>query len=577
MTKKEELEAEIEATVAELPQRLPPEKAQIFVDRGMMKGNLAVFGIEQVLNADTGKHERKAVVHCTACGESFVTDYKKEYSLCRYGGESFSIKHPLHNGYIPNHTDMTCPKCMETVETAHSAGGYGSKRTIVSHRVFSIENVRNHFCILAWVLSKYADKNGIVSYAFERNEGVLLIGKRFVRVTSRYCNMRGSYSYLSQWERRKHFDDMLPDMYVKNILPFDMQEIYKTEAAHSAIDKYVEANLFNVYPIHLSLYIKLWTKHKNIENLAMQGFGRVISSALRNNMVGYYGTKKSLDLEYARKNINFKENRPHLMLGIEKEELPAARFWSIDQLKIFKYLRDSKGVKLDADMLKEIYKHGFSYSNVHDFFENEYNGFKPTVIRTFNYILSERKNEHICPGVISLQYLRDYWNALYKVNGEMTKELLYPKGIVKAHDDMNGKVKEKADREIDENIRKYSAANENLCFSDEETGLQIFPAPTHQSLITEGKTLRHCVARYASEVAAGKTLILFIRKTSEPDTPFFTLEYKNGSVAQNHGLSNCSRTAEVKAFEEKWLKFIKTKGNKNGKRNSKQSEQHAVA
>ena len=578
MTKKEELEAEIDATVSELPQTIPPEKAQIFVDRGALNKDCAVFGIEFVDNEETGIKERKAVVHCTACGKSFVTDYKKEYSSCMYFGERFAIRIPGSDSWCMSWTDMHCPICSQTVEATHSAGWCGSKRTIVSQEVFSIENVRNHFCILSWMLRKQTDKSGVVSYVFERKEGVLLIGNRFVRVTSEYRVMGGGYSHLTKWERRKRFDDMLSDMYVKAILPFDMQEVYKTEAAHSAIDKYIEANLFNSYPIELSAYVRLWTKHKNVENLVVQGLGKIVSDILRKlTNSTTYGRKMSIRWDEVDQYINYKKSRPHLMLDIEKEEISEARRWNLQQLQIFKYVRDSRGIKLDTDTLVNISKNDIRYSSFREFFDNVHYGFRPSVVKTLNYIFTERKNEHTVRSIISLQYLRDYWNSLHEIYGAMPSELLYPKGLVKSHDEMNAKVIEKADRELDENIRKYSEENAHLAFCDEELGLQIFPAPSHNSLITEGKMLCHCVARYAKDVASGKTLILFIRKTSEPDKPFYTLEYKYGSVVQNRGHRNCSRTAEVKAFEEKWLKFIKRKERKNGKCNSKQSEQHAVA
>ena len=107
----------------------------------------------------------------------------------------------------------------------------------------------------------------------------------------------------------------------------------------------------------------------------------------------------------------------------------------------------------------------------------------------------------------------------------------------------------------------------------------IRPAASHSELIAEGKALHHCVGGYAKSHADGSTSIFFIRKISAEDTPFYTLEYKNGKVQQNRGNGNCSRTQEVSDFEEEWLEYIKNKEfMKNGKRSSRnQNKQHAIA
>ena len=63
----------------------------------------------------------------------------------------------------------------------------------------------------------------------------------------------------------------------------------------------------------------------------------------------------------------------------------------------------------------------------------------------------------------------------------------------------------------------------------------------------EGEALGHCVATYVDKVAEGKTLIFFIRRESEPDKPFFTLEWR-GAVIQCYGYKHCDPTPEIKEF-----------------------------
>ena len=154
---------------------------------------------------------------------------------------------------------------------------------------------------------------------------------------------------------------------------------------------------------------------------------------------------------------------------------------------------------------------------------------------------------------------------LAKVRGKVPAELLLPKDLIAAHDKTQAEVKEKESRELSDNIAAQAKKHAGLCFTDEEAGLLIRPAASHRELIREGEQLHHCVAGYAKDFAAGRTLILFIRHIDKPDEPFFTLEWRGGKVAQNRGLRNCARTPEVTKFEAAWLNYIR-EANHNGKR-----------
>lgn len=73
------------------------------------------------------------------------------------------------------------------------------------------------------------------------------------------------------------------------------------------------------------------------------------------------------------------------------------------------------------------------------------------------------------------------------------------------------------------------------------------------SLLLEGRTLHHCVGSYINSVANGNEYILFLRKTSDPETPFFTINVlPNKKVRQIHGMCNCNLPDEIKPFIKKW-------------------------
>ncbi len=84
-------------------------------------------------------------------------------------------------------------------------------------------------------------------------------------------------------------------------------------------------------------------------------------------------------------------------------------------------------------------------------------------------------------------------------------------------------------------------------------------------LKAEGQALHHCVATYAGRVEKGETLIVFIRKESEPDKPYFTMEWR-GKIIQCRGARNCDPPAEVRAFETEFEKALKSYNSKKRKK-----------
>lgn len=88
------------------------------------------------------------------------------------------------------------------------------------------------------------------------------------------------------------------------------------------------------------------------------------------------------------------------------------------------------------------------------------------------------------------------------------------------------------------NIRKEAAANEKH-FAWETKGYFITPAKSGGEIIDEGAVQHHCVGAsdtYLRRMDEGKTFILFLRKTEEPEKPYYTIEAKyDGEILQAYG------------------------------------------
>ncbi|KAF5063575.1 PcfJ-like protein [anaerobic digester metagenome] len=97
-------------------------------------------------------------------------------------------------------------------------------------------------------------------------------------------------------------------------------------------------------------------------------------------------------------------------------------------------------------------------------------------------------------------------------------------------------------------------------FSWENSGLMIRPPKSQEEVGDEGEALRHAVICYLGKMSEGATAILFIRRVSEPDKPFFTLELnpKTLKVVQCCTKHNASyvENPEVMEFVETWVKEV---------------------
>lgn len=168
--------------------------------------------------------------------------------------------------------------------------------------------------------------------------------------------------------------------------------------------------------------------------------------------------------------------------------------------------------------------------------------------------------------------LRDYWNDCEKLNLDLSREdILLPPDLARAHQrTIDALAEARRQKELEETREAREKFEKRLKkleqdFAFESGNLLIRPARSHAELINEGSALHHCVATYAQKHLSGQTVIFFIRKKSEPDKPFYTLEYnpKTKNIVQCRGLHNCGKTPEVEAFVDAWSRYIKNKKKKS--------------
>lgn len=185
-----------------------------------------------------------------------------------------------------------------------------------------------------------------------------------------------------------------------------------------------------------------------------------------------------------------------------------------------------------------------------------------TIPKLFGYaekqfaLLGGRKNDrgqtrYESMGRILDEY-RDYLQMCEEQQYDMESTfVLYPRDLAQAHDRLSDYIKAKLDAEQKRKfLALYRQVSKKLCF--EKDGLMIAFPKSPKDIVAEGNALRHCVGGYVSRVANAECIILFLRQTEKTKESFYTIEVRNGEVAQVRGLQNCEPTPEVRSFITVW-------------------------
>lgn len=156
-------------------------------------------------------------------------------------------------------------------------------------------------------------------------------------------------------------------------------------------------------------------------------------------------------------------------------------------------------------------------------------------------------------STFTLKDYGDYLEAVLRLGVRLDKKTLYPADFAEAHDRYIDEAERKKKTIDATNFSRYQLEITGMEEPFIDGRLMIRPAARPQELLKESQMLNHCVRTYIDKVARGITSILFIRRTEEPEKPYFTLELSpKGEVVQCRGNHNCGYPEEVREFIDKW-------------------------
>lgn len=533
-----------------LPVRPAEDVVSFACESGAFEKQYLIYRSERVYVPLEDRTRDAARVSCTACRQHFHAEKiyaggcHPGYAPAPFGWWNDGTNEQVISG---NHT--LCPCCGAKAETVH----IGNMRLHGGERVddafvsvlsrLPVEDRKDRLVLTDWCVRRCINKQAETRFEIWPFTAWVVEERKVVRLMGYAKIIGGAVSLFGRWKQRKTFCDVYGK--TELLMPCDRRLLDGTTAENCKLDLYIKAG-----GNRLVSYLALWRKHSAVENLLVQGCGRLVDAWIRAEAESFPYNSGIPKLPA----VNWKEKRPARMLGLNREEFRhlASMGWSADDLSVYKQVRDAGlAVRLPEDM--ELLRSRRPYeinkilheANQADFW------------RILRYLNRQKKD---------WSFLWDYWAMAEKQGWDLREYLVrWPRNLSAAHDRAMDLQKTKENAALCEQFAQRAEALDRLSFASE--GLLIRPCTNETELIREGRELHHCVAQYAKDHAAGRTAILFIRRAERPDEPFFTLEFdeKNLAILQNRGLRNCARTPEVEAFEMAWLAWVKSESKKKAR------------
>lgn len=442
-------------------------------------------------------------------------DKKSSYAFCTSCRKRIDARYLVHQ-YAKHGEKDTCPECGDNTEfiCIGRFRGYNMKQDIIQYKIMQ-----------------------------PMPEGILIRRFEVMRVCSheyRIINIK-----YSQIELQRQYNDGAKPKNFRAFFPWEGPPIWREskKTDYNVISsmgyrKYIDEfeyagnidEALNASPLkyakrgeHL-FYYSGWIKQ--CEYLEKMKLDKVVL-----NIIGGY-----------RVGLRFKQCRNiQSFLGVSKEDLN-----NIIKFKLDMY---------DVNQIKRLYKMGINkidYRNIKNVMYVEeahkqarkYS--KISFLDFYKYVASQKDQMR------TYRYYTDYLNYCEKNGYTMDDSVLFPKDIQVAHDRevdrFNAAKNEAKTKAIQEQFEKYMKT-----YGFETADMMIRPPKDAVEILKEGRTLSHCVGSYVDQVCNKETTILFLRKLTDPDKPFYTVEWNKG-LKQIRGEKNIPPTLEVAKFVEQWVK-----------------------
>lgn len=536
--------------------RIAPDYLREWAEKRTWTKNALLFHCDWLTDPMTGIRSKAARCRCTACGGSFWTGWISG-GLCRYGGAGgIRLWEEEKPREITDWNSCRCPECGAELTARHLRSGseYAMETAypMTLHRIPEAGEA-DRLALVCWQVVKYFDGEGARHFRFHPYEAVVAEEKALRRITFHGGGFGGVY-WLEGPHQCRSLQDMMQDV-TEIVCPEGIEKAAEgTVCENAKLEIYLEDGRIN-FP---AAWVRLWQKRGGrAESLLTCGAGAIVGNLL--------GQEKMRERNTYYKYTEYNSRFPQLKALDWKKRRP----WEILRMRGKDELREAIALQAQANLGGKTWRlwlEGRAAGKAWSLEDAEaLEGMKyPERIaeteispaKAARYLEGQRRRWPRDDADEIM--LTDYWNmAMEGYDILRDPELMWPDRLKREHDRATARRTKEANRKLNAAILAQAEKLEKYCLTLD--GISIRPARSAGELEAEGKILHHCVGSYAERVSKGETFIFFIRRTEEPDMPWYTLnlDQNQKTVFQNRGNRNCDRTEEVEAFEKAWLAWVR--------------------
>ena len=494
------------------------------------------------------RHGRYADIACSACGHVTTMAIKR--------GESFESQFETVIDPPVNNSPGTCPYCkaLGTYKAqGKTKGVYGKGKYC-----FVAQPYKTNGAVIRYVEIEKIYR--LDTMAEERRE-IMLEAKES------YITTEIARSYLEEGKRPQtdyykyssytgeFWDDC--NLYGMNSIRISEAKVYEKsyEWLKGTFLQYSGAKEYSRFePIYnLTGYLQKYVQWSQIEMLSKMGLHKIVRAMIS----GYSGIVLDQNATHPEDFLRIRKERIQNLIAVEGNA-GYLKIWQMERRKDL-HLSEKETIFLaESSMYESDIIEVLKYTTVTKFMHKieKYAG-----IDIPDSFIEQQLCGHAA-GVlrVTCSLYIDYLHMRIQREYDLTNQIyLFPRDLQAAHDRMvletNQEKIEKRNREVSErypNIRKNYRKLRNRYFFEDEVYL-IRPARSAEEIVTEGRTLHHCVGgdNYLDKHDTGESTILFLRLKKQPETPYITVEIRRNTILQWYG-SRDTKPDQINI--EKWLK-----------------------
>ena len=472
--------------------------------------------------------EKQGVVPTELSQDIMTNEYKMEY-FCT------ECKHIFHRTTRFPREETTCPNC-------GLVGSYNSFQSTRESSTVAVITVLDNNVVFIRVGIFIRHLDGKYHESYERTESYrVFLDLESEKEDFHFLVLEG-YRKEAVWKEKKNYASNKFHCCVNQVNFHGNVDALK----YSGLKEYITSSMENNYGGNIDLsdiihYLRFWRQFPILEQLAKRGFISTVEKELNHRYE--HGTKLAIDLE--QKKIT---DAVHLPERLIKYYLKGGDGYS----KLVKY---QNLYRMDADVreddLEWLDENGVDELQVKGVMDES----QMSIMRLCEYLEHVRINQCFEPKY-AISDWRDYLKAAKTIEVDLTdNKARYPSSLKREHDRAVAKQKLVLDAKKDEFFQVETERYGKL-YSYKTDDYMIIPPRNMKDLFEEGRKLNHCVGSYSDRIIAGETCIMFIRKMSEPQKPYFTIEIsqRNNYVVQLRANSNrCIN----RSTEKELIKFLK--------------------